>query len=212
MPAPVPPVIIMHIRKTFTPLALAALGLLSASSTWSIDTSCQLQYPIVLSHMWSATPICERPEATGKLACENTQDYEKYCAQKSTLADGTRKCLAWRVPDDEADLPPREALERVLGKEQLAAWEAENGDLAALLRSSPFDDDEDDDDGQGGGDDGRARGAAQQAGEGISRDQVRAGLRQERIRRLAESIEKERASIEAYAAPAGGGGPALMSH
>ncbi len=99
----------MFMRALITwarPAALAA-GLLASNAAWSVDASCQLKYPIVLSHMWSATPICENPDATGAQACEKAQDYARYCAQKSTLPDGSPKCLEWRVPDDEADLPPR---------------------------------------------------------------------------------------------------------
>lgn len=75
----------------------------------AFDGNCKLQYPIVLSHLWSTGPICGDPGKTGATSCENVQDYQRYCAQKSTdPATGTRKCLQWRVPDDEADLPPRD--------------------------------------------------------------------------------------------------------
>lgn len=88
--------------------SLAVLAVALSLPAWSVDEQCHLQRPIVLSHMWSTVPICERPEVTGELACENIWDYERYCGTKSTLPDGARKCLAWRVPDDEADLPPRD--------------------------------------------------------------------------------------------------------
>lgn len=88
--------------------AWAAISLLSSTAAWSVDTSCKLRYPIVLSHMWSVTPLCEQPDATGPQACEKAQDYERYCAEKSVAPDGAPKCLAWRIPDDEADLPPRD--------------------------------------------------------------------------------------------------------
>jgi pimeloyl-ACP methyl ester carboxylesterase len=87
---------------------LVACGLLASTTSWSVDLSCKLQYPIVLSHLWGAGTYCPNPQVTGKLSCENVQDYERYCAQKSTLADGSKKCLEWRTPDDEADLPPRD--------------------------------------------------------------------------------------------------------
>ncbi len=90
-------------------MALAGASLLSsATATWALDPSCQLQYPIVLSHMWSASPICSVPDRTGAKSCEVNQDYAKYCVNKSTGADGNPKCLEWRVPDDEADIPPRD--------------------------------------------------------------------------------------------------------
>jgi pimeloyl-ACP methyl ester carboxylesterase len=90
-------------RTTF-----AACCLLASTASWSVDLSCKLQYPVVLSHIWSAGLLCPNPEATGSMSCESTQDYERYCARKSTQADGSRKCLEWRVPDDEADMPPRD--------------------------------------------------------------------------------------------------------
>lgn len=97
------------IARPFTPkLALALCGLLATTAAWSVDSTCKLQYPIVLSHLWSTGPMCANPEVTGQYSCENVLDYARYCAQKSTLPDGSRKCLEWRVPDDEADLPPRD--------------------------------------------------------------------------------------------------------
>ena len=97
-------------RLSSSPARLAGvLGLLLASTAaWSVDLTCKLQHPIVLSHMWSTAPICANPEVTGAFSCENVQDYARYCARKSVRPDGSRKCLEWRVPDDEADLPPRD--------------------------------------------------------------------------------------------------------
>jgi pimeloyl-ACP methyl ester carboxylesterase len=98
----------MHKPLNFLRATSVAISLLSGAAAWSADESCQLRYPIVLSHMWSVSPICEQPEVTGPKACEKTQDYERHCAQKSTGPDGAPKCLNWRTPDDEADLPPRD--------------------------------------------------------------------------------------------------------
>ena len=86
----------------------ASMGLFLSNAAWALDPGCHLQYPIVLSHMWSASRICSVPDRTGAKSCETNQDYARYCAQKSTAADGSPKCLEWRVPDDEADLPPRD--------------------------------------------------------------------------------------------------------
>ncbi|MEY4765147.1 MAG: hypothetical protein RI907_1820 [Pseudomonadota bacterium] len=83
--------------------ALAAL----AGPALATDTSCQARYPLVLSHVWSISPICKDPTVTGAKSCEQAQDYERYCATKSTGADGQPKCLKWQVPADELDLPPR---------------------------------------------------------------------------------------------------------
>jgi pimeloyl-ACP methyl ester carboxylesterase len=85
------------------------LAVLLSSTAWAFDASCKLKYPIVLSHLWSTGPICPDASKTGALSCEQVQDYNRYCAQKSTNpSTGERKCLQWRVPDDEADLPPRD--------------------------------------------------------------------------------------------------------
>lgn len=97
-----------HLRTTLTRWPLLATSLLTATTAWATDPTCKLNYPIVLSHMWSASPICSVPDRTGAKSCEANQDYAKYCASKSTGADGNPKCLEWRVPDDEADLPPRD--------------------------------------------------------------------------------------------------------
>jgi hypothetical protein len=87
----------------------ASLAILLSTTSWAYDSSCHLKYPIVLSHLWSTGKICQEPDKTGAVSCEQVQDYERYCAQKSTNpATGERKCLQWRVPDDEADLPPRD--------------------------------------------------------------------------------------------------------
>jgi hypothetical protein len=93
---------------TSTRWSLLAAGWMTVSAAWAVDPTCKLNYPIVLSHMWSASPICSVPDRTGAKSCEANQDYARYCASKSTGADGNPKCLEWRVPDDEADLPPRD--------------------------------------------------------------------------------------------------------
>ena len=98
----------MNAPPLFIRLALASVTLLTAGVTRAADPSCKLQYPIVLSHMWSISEICSVPDRTGAKSCEANQDYAKYCVDKSTAADGSPKCLAWSVPDDEADLPPRD--------------------------------------------------------------------------------------------------------
>jgi pimeloyl-ACP methyl ester carboxylesterase len=90
---------------TFLAGALAAT--LSVAQT-TADTSCQLRYPIVLSHHWSARAICSpRAPATGAAACVQVEDYDKYCARKTADAQGQRACAEWRVPPDEETLPPR---------------------------------------------------------------------------------------------------------
>ncbi|MBA4111327.1 MAG: hypothetical protein C0487_17245 [Leptothrix sp. (in: Bacteria)] len=95
------------IRQTMLALALgcAAMG---ARATPAVDSSCKLQYPIVLSHHWSARTICsDRAAATGPASCVQAEDYDKYCAQKTQDAQGQPACTAWRVPANEEDLPPR---------------------------------------------------------------------------------------------------------
>ena len=89
--------------------ALAALAFSGvAHATPPADASCQLRYPIVLSHHWSARTICsERAAATGPASCLQTEDYDKYCASKTQDAQGKPACAVWRVPADEEDLPPR---------------------------------------------------------------------------------------------------------
>lgn len=107
-----------RLAHTLTTLPRLARWALATTTAWAllqpgiasaVDANCKLQYPIVLSHLWSTGPICADPTKTGDKACEVVQDYERYCAQKTTDANtGARKCLKWAVPDDEADLPPRD--------------------------------------------------------------------------------------------------------
>ncbi len=90
------------------PLLSTALALSTLTgSALAVDTTCQTRYPIVLSHVWSISPLCRDPKATGADSCEHKLDYARLCVQKSTTADGQPKCLKWSVPADELDLPPR---------------------------------------------------------------------------------------------------------
>lgn len=85
-----------------------------ASSAWqacaaqAVDPSCQLKYPIVLSHHWSARPICPNAAVVGPKSCVNLENYERFCAVKGVDASGQRTCAKWQVPDADADLPPRD--------------------------------------------------------------------------------------------------------
>jgi pimeloyl-ACP methyl ester carboxylesterase len=79
-----------------------------APAAHAVDSSCQLKYPIVLSHHWSASPLCADPTVTGAKACVNTQNYERFCAAKGVDSNGQRTCAEWRVPPEDADLPPRD--------------------------------------------------------------------------------------------------------
>lgn len=96
------------IQKTGIFLA-GAVALVSAQAGGTaVDTQCQLRYPIVLSHHWSARLICSnKAPATGAASCVQAEDYDTYCAQKTLDAQGQPACATWRVPADEADLPPR---------------------------------------------------------------------------------------------------------
>ena len=82
------------------------LGAMQASAAWAVDASCQLKYPIVLSHHWGARAICPDPAATGAKACVNLEDYDRLCAAKGVDAAGQRTCGEWRTPPEDADLPP----------------------------------------------------------------------------------------------------------
>lgn len=100
--------------RPFQPLAvlarwsLAALLPLMPLVAQAVDTSCQLKFPIVLSHHWGARAICQDGTVTGSLSCVNLENYDRYCAAKGIDAKGQRTCGLWQVPDDEADLPPRD--------------------------------------------------------------------------------------------------------
>lgn len=87
---------------------VACLAALHGPSAWALDASCRLQHPIVLSHHWGVRPICLDPAATGAKACVNIEDYDRLCAVKGVDANGQRTCGQWRVPDEDADLPPRD--------------------------------------------------------------------------------------------------------
>jgi hypothetical protein len=84
-----------------------ASALMGLGSAHAIDISCQLRHPIVLSHVWSITPICRDASLTGAQSCEATQDYARLCAVKSTGPDGQPHCLQWQTPAEDLDLPPR---------------------------------------------------------------------------------------------------------
>ncbi len=84
------------------------LGLLQASDALAADASCRLRHPIVLSHHWGVRAICPDPALTGPRACAEVEDYERLCAVKGVDAKGRRSCGEWRVPDEDADLPPRD--------------------------------------------------------------------------------------------------------
>ena len=74
----------------------------------SHDASCKLRYPLVLSHHFSMRPLCaSTAPASGPASCMNSEDYQRYCAVKTTDAQGQPACDAWRVPAEEEDLPPR---------------------------------------------------------------------------------------------------------
>jgi pimeloyl-ACP methyl ester carboxylesterase len=94
-----------------TALLLGLIGLhataIATTATPAVDPSCQLRHPIVLSHVWSITPICRDATLTGAQSCEATQDYARLCAVKSTGADGQPQCLKWQTPAEDMDLPPR---------------------------------------------------------------------------------------------------------
>jgi len=62
----------------------------------------------VLSHHWGLRAICPDPTLTGAKACVNLEDYGRLCAAKGVDASGQRTCAEWRVPAEDADLPPRD--------------------------------------------------------------------------------------------------------
>jgi hypothetical protein len=68
--------------------------------------TCQLRHPIVLSHHWSAAPICADPLPSEQ--CDRRQP-ARYCADWRYDAELERDtCHAWRIPEDERWLPPRD--------------------------------------------------------------------------------------------------------
>ncbi|MFT3859452.1 MAG: hypothetical protein QM742_18780 [Aquabacterium sp.] len=97
----------MLLRRSLLSCA-AALAALHGTAAQAIDTTCQLKYPIVLSHHWGARLICPDPTVTGPKACVNLEDYDRLCAVKGVDAGGQRTCGEWRVPPEDADLPPRD--------------------------------------------------------------------------------------------------------
>lgn len=79
-----------------------------APAAHAVDASCQLKYPVVLSHHWSMGKICpDTAPSTGDASCVVTQNYDKYCAIKGTDASGRKTCLHWQVTAEEEALPPR---------------------------------------------------------------------------------------------------------
>ncbi|MGC4060781.1 MAG: hypothetical protein QM749_08000 [Aquabacterium sp.] len=97
------------------PHAVAMAVVLSCAATMAggtvaatLDASCKLRYPIVLSHHFSVKELCP-PDApkTGAASCMAILDYDRYCAVKTTDAQGQPACTTWRVPADEESLPPR---------------------------------------------------------------------------------------------------------
>lgn len=104
--------------KTWAGAGLGAL--LCAMSAHAADPSCQLRYPVVLSHHWSMVRICSASApATGPASCVESQDYARYCADKDVDAQGNKTCARWQVTPEEEDLPPRNvnALDPTLTRE-----------------------------------------------------------------------------------------------
>lgn len=89
-------------------LITSLFGLLISPLALALDTRCQLQYPVVLSHNWGMQRICKAPTSSEGTPCEQFEDFARYCADKATHPDGSPWCKLWQVPDDEADLPPRD--------------------------------------------------------------------------------------------------------
>jgi hypothetical protein len=92
------------------PLRLSlAITLLTASSACDSDTAitdtCALRYPIVLSHHWSAIPICADPLPSE--LCDRLQPARLCADWRFNDAIGREECHEWRVPEDERHLPPR---------------------------------------------------------------------------------------------------------
>jgi pimeloyl-ACP methyl ester carboxylesterase len=83
---------------------------LSSLAASEDNTGCKLRYPIVFSHNWSARKICPMPDRKGKYAgitsnsCE-AREPRSHCAQWN---EDESICVGgWRVPEDQAHLPPR---------------------------------------------------------------------------------------------------------
>jgi hypothetical protein len=88
---------------------LIALVLVATSACGADDTptgdTCTLRYPIVLSHHWSTLRICADPLPSER--CDRRQP-ARLCADWRYDEDlGRDTCHAWRVPEDERHLPPR---------------------------------------------------------------------------------------------------------
>jgi len=98
----------MTSQPTLRGLALACALFASATAAWAVDSACKLAYPIVLSHNWSILRICKTPVSPAGTPCEQLEDYERLCADKSVTSAGLRACRRWAVPDEDAALPPRD--------------------------------------------------------------------------------------------------------
>jgi len=59
----------------------------SAAGSATLDASCKLRYPIVLSHHFSMKELCP-PDAptTGAASCMAILDYDRHCAFKTVDA------------------------------------------------------------------------------------------------------------------------------
>lgn len=94
--------------RSMTLLVCGTGALLWASRAHAFDAGCQLRYPVVLSHHWAMARICpSSAPASGPASCVQAQDYDRYCADKGSDAQGNKTCGRWQVTPEEENLPPR---------------------------------------------------------------------------------------------------------
>lgn len=95
-------------KQAMLAIAVLLASVLGGQIAWAQDASCQLKYPIVLSHHWAMRKICsDQAPATGASSCVQVEDYEKYCVAKAQDAQGRKTCGQWRITPAEESLPPR---------------------------------------------------------------------------------------------------------
>lgn len=86
------------------PLLLLGLTTLLLTPTMAISAdSCQLKYPVVLSHHFGLRTICPASWTPAQCLQREGDNVAKYCADW----DDDAGCQQWHLPADESHLPPR---------------------------------------------------------------------------------------------------------
>ncbi|MDF1764376.1 MAG: hypothetical protein P1U57_13285 [Oleibacter sp.] len=89
------------IRITLT-ASLVFLGIILTPAAMA-ENSCQLKYPLVLSHHFGIRSICPDSWTPDECMTREEDNIAKYCANWND----DQGCLDWVLPADEAQLPPR---------------------------------------------------------------------------------------------------------